>query len=228
MKLSIIVPFKSNEHYRLKSYEWNMARWKAWYPEGEVISVSKSETPFNRSAVRNFGAQSASNELLVFADADTFVQSKKSLDLLCELVADREIPWGLPYDVYFNANQECTSYLLKQHEEDYEPSEDEISYDHRLTDSISGVYVVRKQDWVPMDERFLGWGFEDRAQQMTLDTIVGPHFRIKDSFVVHCWHPAPESECFGQPNIIQNRKLNNRYEAAQGDRQRMLDLIGER
>lgn len=226
--ISIIIPYSSNEFHRQKAFEWNIQRWQHWYPEAELIVanyVSKSETGFNRAKVRNVGAEAASGDVLVFADADTFCH-KGALDRMCDLVSAGLEPWGLPYDTYFNASQECTEYLLKQ-DPLYQPVEDEITYDHRLTDSISGVYVVRKSDWIPMDERFNGWGYEDRAHQILLDTMLGNHARIKHSFVIHCWHPAPESECFGQPMIVHNRKLNARYEEAKGNKHNMQAILDE-
>lgn len=228
---SIIIPFSSTEPHRLKSFHWNFERWQRWFPNAEIIisnPVSNPETAFSRSKARNFGAQTATNELLVFADADTFCR-KESLDRLCALVKDGEVPWGFPAFFYFNASQECTEYLLKQ-DPTYQPLEDEIAYDHRLTDSVGGIFVVRKESWELIkgeDERFIGWGMEDRSRAFALDTMVGKHYKIRD-FQTHLYHPASEADCFGQPMIVHNRKLNMRYEAANGDKPRMLELIKER
>lgn len=230
MEVSIIIPFRSSDYRRQQSFNWVFQRWQHWYPEAEIIVSNPETESFSRSEARNKGVRLAKNDLIIMADADTYCSKQEPLDLLLELVQGREVPWGLPYEIYFNASDECSQYLLKQNPETFEPIETEIGYDHRLTDSISGVYVTRKQDWEEcggLDERFLGWGYEDRAIQLSLDTLIGPHFRMKDSFVIHLWHPAPEENCFGQPYIEQNRALYNRYLWAGGSRSKMEALVSE-
>lgn len=67
------------------------------------------------------------------------------------------------------------------------------------------------------DERFVGWGGEDRAFQFACDTLAGPGERI-DAMSYHLWHPsAPEK---GRGTLVRKRNiaLAVRYKEAAGRR----------
>jgi predicted glycosyltransferase involved in capsule biosynthesis len=96
--------------------------------------------------------------------------------------------------------------------------------------SVGGCIVVSRKafDYVKgYDDRFIGWGEEDRAFEMSLATLVHPAIRLAGP-IYHLWHPWKEEECFGQPNFMDNRLLCNRYREAINNPDLMGSLIDER
>jgi hypothetical protein len=77
------------------------------------------------------------------------------------------------------------------------------------------------------DERFAGWGYEDRAFFYACRTFGGLTLRVPGP-AYHLWHqPAAERQAAVGPRSA-NRLLGARYEEANGDRAAMLALIRER
>jgi hypothetical protein len=74
------------------------------------------------------------------------------------------------------------------------------------------------------DERFIGYGFEDIALALSLETICGPHHRMAGT-IYHLWHPWAE---FLHQNYPISLELYQRYAAAAGDAARMRALMKER
>lgn len=232
MDFSIVIPYRPSGQHRQRSADWNYARWKAWFPDADIVFADSGHAQFNRAASRNAGVEKANHETILFADADTFAPKKFWIDVAVRAQIEKSYSWILPYAVYINANALWSEAILEEDSETFEvlqePAED--LYDHRLTDSISGIFTTTKSAWNEIngeDERFNGWGMEDRARELALDTLCGPHERVLNTFVVHLYHPAPEENCFGQPEIENNRRLHGRYLRASGDKEAMRSLCNE-
>lgn len=74
------------------------------------------------------------------------------------------------------------------------------------------------------DERFRGWGGENEAFAMSLDTICGPHYRMNNE-IYHLGHrPINVWPEYSQNNF----NLNLRYKKAMGNKAQMTKLIHER
>ena len=73
-------------------------------------------------------------------------------------------------------------------------------------------------------EQFRGWGAEDEAMAIILDTLVGPHVRLPHD-LIHFWHPAgPRGR---HPDYSQNRLLFYGYSSVAGDPEAMWELIND-
>jgi len=73
------------------------------------------------------------------------------------------------------------------------------------------------------DERFKGWGAEDHAFLNACSTLGNKHRVVGDAF--HLRHPEPVKD---HPSLHDNYVLGGRYAKADGNREAMLALIGER
>jgi hypothetical protein len=94
--------------------------------------------------------------------------------------------------------------------------------------ATGGVLVTRPDAWWKaggMDERFLGWGFEDAAYRTAADALLGPTVRHEGT-IAHLWHP-PESN-LGSPEHVANGHLCQRYVDAAGHPDVIRGLIAER
>jgi predicted glycosyltransferase involved in capsule biosynthesis len=78
------------------------------------------------------------------------------------------------------------------------------------------------------DERFEGWGGEDCAFEMSLDTICGPRYTPQASTIWHLYHPQPETNTYQSPNYPANYALYERYLGANGKSDLMKALTDEK
>lgn len=225
MKLSIIIPYKSDGGQRDRLFRWVSSRWQILFPDAEIVLGRNKDDPFSRGAARNDGFLRCAGDTIVLADADTAINPGQ-IDAAVGMVWDG-VPWVLPYQTYFNLTEEYTETVLgfKSTVELVEPD----VWEHKL-ESWAGVLVMSREAFFDVhgyDERFTGWGFEDNSFQKALDTLCGPFSRVEGN-VQHLWHEAPHESTWGQPNFRENQMLHQRYSRAYGDKDAMLELIKER
>jgi hypothetical protein len=118
-------------------------------------------------------------------------------------------PWVIPYGEksYYNLNSEASDIILDCPVSILLTRPEEGDYDHELT-SWAGLLVMTREAFDNAggyDERFVGWGWEDNAFQLTMDRKNGKHVRI-DDFAVHLWHERSDGD-FGTELELANRKL---------------------
>jgi hypothetical protein len=82
-----------------------------------------------------------------------------------------------------------------------------------------------------MDPRFRGWGSEDVSFMRALDTIYAQH-ELGDNDVVHLWHERPgiswaTRRWVGQPDVVANSRLGQRYAMATSEPGFMRALTSE-
>lgn len=227
-EVSFVVPFRAENEYRLESfghvlcglqYAWPAARAEIW--------VSDNPGEFNRSAARNQGAMATAGEVLVFVDADSEVpydQMQRAVSRVGGFGG-----WAFPYDSYCSLTQ--TGSRKKMTRETLDPTDYAYVFPSPETPepSVGGCVVVSREAFDIVggyDERFIGWGEEDRAFAIALSTLVGPAF-VEPGPLYHLWHPAPEEVRFDQPNFMGNRRLCNRYREASGNPVAMKSLVDE-
>lgn len=229
--ISFLIPFRGNgDRYREESYRFVTKQIKKyWAPDGvELITCDKGTPDFNRSASRNLAAQKANGDVFVFLDADTNVPPEQVYEAV--LAVQKGLPWAFPYTYYCSLTEAGSQKYMTA------GSLDSVDFTHVFPSienpepSVGGCVVVSRQafDFVAgYDERFDGWGEEDRAFAMSLETLAGPPVQVPGR-LYHLWHPAPKELCFYQPHFMDNRLLCNRYREARGNRPAMEQLVAER
>lgn len=220
---------------RERLLDFVLARWQLRSPNSRII-ISDDDSNvggvWNRARARNNALSQVKTRYVVIADADTII-SMKSIRQALELIEAR-LPyasWVLPYGPsnYYNLTQEYTESVLKRGAVADMPPEDKLEYEHKL-ESWAGVLVMTTAAFERVggyDERFIGWGGEDNAFRLAMDTLWAPHDRV-DGACVHLWHSAPESERFGNPNWNHNRVLLQEYTVRYGRPKAMKDFIDAR
>lgn len=230
--ISFIIPYRSDgTKERERSFRFVYGELALYFPDAEII-VADNDGPFSRAAARNEGAKSATGELLGFVDADSWVRPQQ-LDALISHERFVSIKSGpmFPYSRYYALSELGTEEFFKGAMRPWEveyvfPGPDPID----RPPAVGGVIAVRREDFDLVngyDERFRGWGEEDRAFAFALETLVGPLMRVEGD-LYHLWHPAPESERFDGPHFAANRALGDRYRVAAGDRDAMRSIIDSR
>lgn len=223
--ISILIPYLPDNGPRDELFEVVLRYWNEVLPNAEVVIGTNHEEPFNRGAARNSAFHESNGDTLVIADADTLMPKEQLYDAL-ELVLSGEAPWVIPYSVYYNLLEPETTKILKDF--DVEISEP-TTWEHRLTESVAGILVVPGAAYKLVggyDERFKGWGGEDRAFDFALDTLWGKKVRL-EGFVEHLWHPRGDAD-FSQPYWNDNAQLLRSYQGAQVNPLLMQRLVDSR
>jgi len=230
VSISVVIPWRdTGDRYRTRILEWITQRYREILPDAELILADNEKKSFCRGGSRNYGAKLASGDFLVFADADT-VPCASFIERGIKMVKEGA-PWVLPYGEmgYYNTDEKSALFVLDQIP-GFALHPDDITYEHRIT-SWAGQVIMEKDDLHAMggyDERFEGWGYEDNAFRLAADTLLGPHERVPFGYAIHLWHPAPIATTWHQPMITDNRQLYAEYEAAIGDKEKMVRLALDR
>lgn len=242
-KVSFVIPHGPDPH-RDRLLEWNKLRLASFFPHDEIIVATKTAgVAFNRGRLINYGASLAEGEYLCILDGDTVFNSWQLIRALRWMRMGA--PWMIPYDEYYRTDERTGKAILANGPtallwrdgkiRDSETGEMfERGYDHIITYPPTGFYqspqsgmiLFRTADFLDMggfNERFEGWGYEDRGLVYAADTLIGPHHRISGA-VFHLWHPESHETTEGQPNIEANRQLAEQMAAAQGNRELMREL----
>lgn len=214
--ISILIPYGPDGGWRDRAFEWNLARWKHWFPAAEICIGEPDEWngtagEFNRPQAINRAAREATGGILVVADADTTFSSG------FQVVDD----WVLPRS-YAKLTEEFTHQLLAVPEAVVEPWLFEWE-----GASWSGLLVLPREAFELVggfDERFTGWGHDDIAFGVCVDTLYRPHLRGEYS-ALHLWHPTPFVDNYGQPNNEVQRLLAVEYVKAAGHPARMRAVM---
>ena len=236
---SLIVPFWGEDPHRRQSYEYlQQMLWEEFATEPPMALVtSRYHDTTNRAAARNVLASRTKAEVLVFIDADSIPDPTALQESIDRVYLTRT--WMFPFTTYYNLTEEGSrSFMDNPPWEIWRP---EATYEHEYRfpgpdpvdrpPAVGGCVVVHRNCFETVhryDERFEGWGGEDRAFALALKTLCGdtPRFQAP---IYHLWHPAPEEERFGQQNWPANKKLLERYEqyAASGAVYEMTALVEE-
>ncbi len=209
-EVSFVIPFRTDGGEREKLYRWNKLRLLLLFPKCEIITCdSDPDLPFNLSAARNSGIREATREFIANVDSDT-IWNPNIIETCLDAMANNA-HWMIPYMSYRALTPESTEALMGDGYGTYINSHN-LSYEYIkdvTNDEIyppqSGLTFYRRSDLTKVggfDERFIGWGWEDREMVTTSDRILGPHARIHEN-VYHMWHPRGDADVH-QPKYQDN------------------------
>lgn len=220
--VAVVIPWRPGTPERNAHHDTVRAHLRQLLPNAVHLDADSGHQPFSRAGSRNEGvrrAEAAGVDTVVICDADTLVEA----EALHAAIADaKDGRLHLPYTWYRGLSRGGTmAYLARV------PLADcEAELEHEW--ATGGVLVTRPDAWWRaggMDERFLGWGFEDAAYRTAADALLGPTVRHEGA-INHLWHP-PESN-LGSPEHVANGQLCQRYVDATGNPDAIRELIAER
>lgn len=250
--ISLLVPFRDDhEEGRADNWAWLLQYWQHTLPDAEIIIGDAPGEPFSKTCAINAAFRQSSGDVLVLLDADCYIDASVILDCASEIRKGRgRIPrepvWFIPYRHLFRLTRISTLYLIGSDASDpfqfsTPPEQDEVGptngsgFGHWFGALIQIFPREAFETVHGMDARFRGWGGEDVAFVLALDTLFGVH-RLSNNQVLTLWHsvqskPGTNSDLLrlweGQDDPRKNWKIAGKYRKALRDPQAMRKLIDE-
>lgn len=184
-KIAVCIPWNgTDEPWRVASYKW-CVDW--WMKAGLSVYVGPG---VSRSAMRNEAARRAiadGADVLFFADADTWVPIRQLVDACVMARENRQLVHA--FDLYVRLG----SAMSKMHQAlpDIDISKI-LRMGSRQREHMSGASAIPIVLWSMIggyDERFVEWGYEDRAFDVAARCLAGDVGRVP-GYAVH-WYHAP-------------------------------------
>lgn len=220
MTCDIIIPYRdTGDGWRNRIQDWHVERLTNMFAEDDdtsVLIVDSQDEPFSRGGSRNLGVDLSDADYVALVDSDTYF-NKLYFDwgLIALMAMDKS--WVVPFDNYKRITQETTEELLNS-----DPSTDKFAFlDEEVIHNfvhppvppyqevVAGCLLFRRQDFLDIggyDERFTGWGWEDRALADKANAMLGHYVRTEGT-VIHMWHPEPPGPEHERPHYAENKAL---------------------
>lgn len=225
--VSIIIPFQTDNGPRAEAFKWIKQYYERVMPGAELCVGIIDDPVVNKSKAVNTAAKKATRDIFVIADADVVYGPELIVEAIKEL---NHSPWVIPFTEIYDIEKEGTKQLITTI-----PSwpmginAKKFTKANWLYKGFAGkLIVIRKEHFEAVggfDERFLGWGGEDDAFSLSVETLCGPATKVNGA-IYHVWHPA--SNYRTNPYGNSNSKLLDRYKRANGNKEKMRELIAER
>lgn len=243
-KISIIIPFSSNDPQRKANLKWLLKYWKCKLPYAEVIVGRSKKGVFCKGAAINDAVRRSSGKVLAVLDADAYLDHRvvrRCANRILEELSHGHHLWYVPYRHLYRLRKGITRKILKsdpcnplklpEHPCDKDASNKghQVKYGHRYA-AMAAIFPREAYDIIGgCDERFRGWGGEDVALLRALDTLWGRHKTTNNS-IYHLWHSFIGNDYKtrrweGQDHGNANQELANAYNRATNHPQKMRDLI---
>lgn len=236
--VDFVIPFWGDDPYRTASFKYLNEFLMENFSDLEENGIVHTGPPaylrsYSRSEARNALASQGEGEVIVFIDADSIPDAGALGDSIGHVL--RTKTWMFPFTTYYNLTQFGSKDFMEDPPWKTWRPEDKYEYEYVFPGpdpydrppAVGGAVVVHREAWERVkgyDERFRGWGGEDRAFAMALETLVGDTARYPAP-IYHLWHPAPESARFGSPDWKYNRDLLERYKDAHNWLPKMTALV---
>lgn len=220
--VSVIIPFRAGDPYREQNRDWVVEFYRTFYPSWQVVVVDEPGDPFSKAAAIRAGVDQSFGDVLVIADADLIVTHLRSA---VGAVAQGRAKWAIPHTNVHRLAWDATKQILR--------GADPRDFAQRTAERIyrgligGGILVIDRDAFMgcPPDPRFRGWGGEDEAWGLALQTLVGEPWR-GSAQLLHLWHP-PAARMARLRGNDHNESLVLRYRQASKNQRQMTDLVAE-
>lgn len=187
--------------------------------ERPVRLVDSGHAKFNRAASRNMAfdiARAEGHEVVVVCDADTIIEAAPLTEAISQAVGDDVVHF--PFNRYRRLTRHSSIVVMGGVDPRAVPA------DAESVGGVGGCMVASPWGWARaggMDDRFTGWGYEDSAFALAIESLIGPLAR-HEGCAHHLWHA--DEATIGSPSAAENALLFDRYECSDD----MASLVLER
>lgn len=221
MRVACVIPWRGGQPDRERHHETVRAHLRTLLPDAVHIDADSGHDPFSRAGSRNLGvrlADDAGCDVVVLCDADTIVEAGP---LHAAIGSAHDGRMHLPFTHFRGLSKNGTRVFLRGVARD--ACETELVHDW----ATGGCLVVTPQAWTRaggMDERCVGYGFEDAIFRIAADALLGPTVKHEGTI----WHLYHEKTMgLGSPQHTANGQLAARYVAAEGDPDAVRAIVAE-
>jgi hypothetical protein len=225
VKAVVLVPRRADHGHRDRLWAWLRGQLDTWgYP---IIEGHHDEGPFSRAAALNrAAAEDGPWDVAFLVDADTHVNPEQAHAAIARALRTRAMV--VAFDRYRSLSPAGTEQVLGGFNGSWQPLAEQVLEGNGVHGPVSSALAVPRALWDAVggfDERFRGWGFEDRAFAITCETL--GRFRRLHGTAWHLWHPrSPRNET--GPEWANSTALVREYRQANGDREAVRALIAQR
>lgn len=213
MRTDIIIPASGNCVYRASSLAYVSSLWSSLGYEPLVGSI---DGPWSKARAVNEALKRSTADVIVVHDGDSW--SAATIEAIAAV--ESGIDWAVPFREVRRLTPEGTEAVLGGH-----PFHSaKVMKKHRMVPG-GGITVLQREvyDEIPLDERFVGWGYEDEAWGIALNCIASrPH--IVGMNLYHLWHPPADKRTESKKNSLYWR---NCYMKARRKPDAMRALLAE-
>lgn len=229
--VAVIVPIAGHDAHRSANWQWLEARYRALFPAWQICTGGADPRRWDKRRAIDAAIRGCTADILVIADADCVLAPEALLEAV-RLLESGEASWVVPHTLVHRLTERATASWRHDLDRPVVVDGDLARVPYRGF-AGGGVLVVRRSDYVAsggIPPGFVGWGGEDEALAIVLDTLLGPHTRLPFD-LVHLWHP-PQAGGPGtsrSDDTRRNRALWRAYARLAGDVERLWAMVsGER
>lgn len=221
-EVSVLLPYKKDSLERETIFDFVLRWWHQNHPTWEtVIGEQPTELdgisslrPWCKAEAYRDALRAASGEILVLTDADVVFNAIAGAVALTRSAAP--VHWCRGHDMVYRLNVAGSRQVMSG-AGDWNviaaspPLWEQWPYAQKAVGA--GTVIEREvYERIPHDPRFLGWGSEDTAWGLALQTLAGPGPVVANAKCLHLWHPPQLKELRG--GSVESQALLARYREA--------------
>lgn len=187
LRVVILAPYRPLNSERRKLWVYAKKVWQKNFPYPVFEGTGPLDGPFNRSAAVNDAALAAGEwDVAIIIDTDV-VTNPRAVNCGVHLAASTGY-FIVSHTERVMLTEAATLKILRGLKFNWdEPRMAEVVWD----DSMSCSVIISRKTWDAVggfDELFVGWGHEDSAFQMSVETFTGSPTVKLTSKCYHLWH----------------------------------------
>ena len=214
MNVAVLIPFRTLTG-RDENLCTSLKQWRGW----PTFFGDGGDELFNRSQAINRAAARTDADVFIIHDCDILLANpQQAVD--ASLIAMSETSYVVAFSTLKVLDWEATHAVHKGASVTEQPVLEQV---RRIWGNCFAISRTLFDQVGGFDERFRGWGAEDIAFLNACSTFGGKHRVMGDAY--HLRHPEPVKD---HASLTDNYALGARYAQADGDREAILALIGER
>ena len=201
-KISILIPFSSDDPVRIKTFNWLLTYLSFHLPKAEIIIGKSRSEVFCKGEAFNDAYRRSNGKVLVLLDADAYMKTstiEECADNILEAESRGHNLWYVPYRKLYRLTKEVTEKIVDSdprhpyelelpiRDEDHDNKGYSYKYGHRYGAMVTIIPRKAMEAIKCFDERFKGWGGEDIAFLRAMDTMFGKNKSVNEN-MYHLWH----------------------------------------
>lgn len=184
--ISVLIPYRGDGAQRDRLWAHCRKLWDA-LPVELVIGEESGIGPFSAAAAFNDAAHKATGDMYILYGADQIPDWDRIQWAVEQLTTHK---WCALYANTAGYDETSTNAILNGASPNSVPLGASVPF-------CTAIIGIRADAWIPYDERFTGWGVEDSAWRLALETLYGP--TPEPTGTLRClYHPPAPRDQFEQ------------------------------